>query len=114
MTFTSSSLPSLRCSSLALAGLDPANLFRLFDRLDLEVDYDRLVVAAHQHAFEGFITRRVALLVRHIGRYEDEVARPGLGDVFEAVAPAHPRPALQHVNDAFERAVVVRPGLGIG
>src|ERR1051325_1993727 len=114
MTLTSSSLAGPRCSSMAVDWVYPANLFWFFDRLDLEVDDDRLVVAAHQHAFEGFIARGVDLLVRHIGRHEDEVARPSLGDVFEGVAPAHPRPALQHVNDAFERAVVVRPGLGVG
>src|SRR5712692_10656465 len=30
------------------------------------------------------------------------------------LAPAHPRPAFDHVNDAFERAVMVRAGLGVG
>src|SRR3954451_18806917 len=109
MTFTSSSRPKSRFSSMAMDRVDPANLFRFFDRLDLEVDDDRLVVAAPQHAFEGFITRRVDLLVRHIGWHEDDVARPSLGNIFEAVAPTHPRPAFQHVNAAFEGAVVVCP-----
>src|SRR5437879_473663 len=52
--------------------------------------------------------------MRHIGRDENEVAGIGLGDIFEMLAPAHPRPPLDHVNDAFERAVVVRAGLGVG
>src|SRR6266480_6101888 len=30
------------------------------------------------------------------------------------LAPAHPRPPLQDINDAFERAMVMRARLGIG
>ena len=62
----------------------------------------------------GLVGRGVDLLVRHIGRDEDEIAGLGLGDVFEVLAPAHPRLALQHVDDAFEGAVMVRAGLGVG
>ena len=31
--------------------VDPGDVFRLLDRLDVEIDHDRLVVRAHQHAF---------------------------------------------------------------
>ena len=56
----------------------------------------------------------VDLLVRHVGRHVDEVARPGLGDELQRLAPAHARPALDDVDHAFQRAVVVGAGLGVG
>src|SRR5205814_2338747 len=101
-------------SSLAVDRVQPAHLFRLFDRLDVEVDDDCLVITAHQHAFQRLIARSVDLLMRHIGRHENEIARSGLGDIFEMVAPAHPRPAPDDINDAFEGAVVVCAGFRIG
>jgi predicted nuclease of predicted toxin-antitoxin system len=41
--------------SLPMDRIDPEDLLGLFDRLDVEVDHDRLVVAAHQHAFQGLV-----------------------------------------------------------
>ena len=41
---------------------------------------------------------RVDLLVGHEGRHVDEVARARLGQVLEPLAPAHPRPAADHVD----------------
>ena len=38
----------------------------------------------------------------------------GLGDEFEMLAPAHARLAAHHVDHAFERAVMMRAGLGVG
>ena len=86
----------------------------LLDRLDVEVDHDRLAAAAHQHAFQRLVGGGVDLLVRHVRRHVDEVARPGLGDEFQLLAPAHPRPALDHIDHAFQRAVMMRAGLGVG
>src|ERR1041385_177515 len=100
--------------AVAMDGVDPPHLFRLFDRLDIEIDDNRLVVAAHQHAFQGLLAGSVDLLMRHIGRYKDEIARSGLRDIFEMLAPTHARPPFQDINDAFERAVMMRAGFGIG
>ncbi|MGX1144896.1 hypothetical protein AB7M15_000718 [Bradyrhizobium ottawaense] len=41
-------------------------------------------------------------------------AGAGLRGELQALAPAHPRLALHHVDDAFEMAVMVCAGLGIG
>src|SRR5262249_13453128 len=79
-----------------------------------EVDDDGLVVAAHQYAFERLVRARVDLLVRHVGRHEDEVTRAGLGGGFEAIAPAPAGFAAPDVDYTFERGVVMRAGLGIG
>src|SRR3984893_8220385 len=40
-------------SAVAVDRIDPANLFRPLGRLDVKIDDNRLVVAAHQHTFEG-------------------------------------------------------------
>ena len=93
--------------------IDPVHFLHPFGSIDVEVDHHRFIVAAHQHAFERRIARAVNLLVRHIGRYEYEIACIGLGDELEPVAPAHPRHAAHHVDDALQRAVVVCAGFGV-
>ncbi len=94
--------------------VDPRHFGRLLDRLDVEVDHDRLVVAAHQHAFEDLVLTRIDLLVRHVRRHVDEIAGAGLGGELEPLAPAHAGLAADHVDHALERAVVVGAGLGVG
>ncbi len=101
-------------SGMLVDRIDPGDRFRLLHRLDVEIDHHRLVVGAHQNAFERRVGGGVDLLMRHIGRHEDEVARPGLGDIFQMIAPAHARLALDHVDDAFQCAMVMGAGLGIG
>lgn len=44
----------------------------------------------------------------------NEVTRSGLGGEFEGVAPTHAGMTFDHVNHAFQRAVVVCAGFGIG
>ncbi|GJE46202.1 hypothetical protein AEGHOMDF_5402 [Methylobacterium soli] len=84
-------------------------------RLDIgQVDDDRLVVRAHQHAMQGLVRRGIDLLMRHEGGHEDEVAGARLGDVFEPLAPAHPGAARDDVDHALEHPVVVHAGLGVG
>ena len=47
-----------------------------------EVDRDGLAITAHQHTLQLLVLQRIDLLVRHIRRHEDEIARPGLRDEF--------------------------------
>ena len=61
---------------------------------DVEVHDDRLLAAAHQHARQRLVVARVDLLVRHVRRHVDEVARARFGDELELVAPAHARAPL--------------------
>src|SRR6516162_2459550 len=51
--------------------------------------------------------------MRHIGRNKNKIAWIGLGGKFQPLAPAHAGLAANHINDAFQMAVVVRPGLRI-
>ena len=48
--------------------------------LDLQIHDDRLLAAAHHHAFARLIRPRVDLLMRHERRHEDEIAGAGLVD----------------------------------
>ena len=94
--------------------VDPEHLLGLFRRLYIEVHRHRLAVGAHQHAFQHLVAAGVDLLVRHVGRDVDEVARTRFGDELKVLAPAHPRASFQDVDDAFEVTMVVSAGLGIG
>src|SRR5262245_21361471 len=75
-------------------GIDPQHRLRLLDRLDVEIDRDRLAVAAHQHAFQYLVAAGIDLLMRHIGRHEDEIAGAGFRSELQLLAPAHPRLAF--------------------
>ena len=97
-----------------MEGINPLHGFRLLHRLNVEVHDYRLAVATNQDAFQHLVRTGVDLLVRHEGRHVDEIAGPGLRDEFEPLALAQAGPALDHVNDALQRPVVMRPRLGIG
>ena len=99
---------------MAVHRIDPQHGLRLFHRLDVEIDRHRLAVAAHQHAFQDLVAAGVDFLMRHVGRNEDEIAGAGLRGELQMLAPAHPRLAPHHIDDAFEMAVVMRAGLGVG
>src|SRR6201982_4252140 len=51
--------------------------------------------------------------MRHVGRNKNKIARIGLGGKLQPLAPAHAGLAAHHINDAFQVAMVVRPGLGL-
>src|SRR5690242_20343322 len=99
---------------MAMHGIDPEHRLRLLDRLDIEIDGHRLSVGAHQHAFQDLVRTGIDLLVRHIGRHEDEVAGAGFRGELQLLAPAHPRLALHDIDDAFQMAMMMRAGLGVG
>ena len=100
--------------AVAVDRVDPQHGLRLLHRRDVEIDGDGLAVAAHQHAFQHLVGAGIDLLMRHIGRDEDEIAGVGLGGELQMLAPAHARLAAHHIDDAFEMAVMMRAGLGIG
>src|SRR5690348_16585155 len=52
--------------------------------------------------------------MRHVGRHEDEIAGASFRGELQMLTPAHSRPALHHIDDAFEMAVMMRAGLGVG
>src|SRR5271170_890000 len=94
--------------------IDPQYGLGLLDRLDVEIDRYRLAVAAHQHAFQNLVRAGVDLLMRHVRRDKDEIARICFGRELQMFAPAHARLAAHNVDDAFEMAVVMSAGLRVG
>jgi hypothetical protein len=63
--------------------VDPADLPRRFDGLDIEVHDHRLAVASHENALEGLVRGGVDLLVRDEGRNIDEIARTSFRGVLQ-------------------------------
>ncbi|CUX06387.1 hypothetical protein AGR1B_pTi0071 [Agrobacterium fabacearum S56] len=99
---------------MAVYWINPINLFRLLYRIDIrDVDDDCLVVRSHQDALEHVVRIGIDFLVRYVRRHEDEVAWSRLRDIFQMIPPAHTGLATDHENNAFERTVVVDPGLGV-
>src|SRR4051794_8095200 len=106
--------PQLLClRGIAVHRIYPQHCFRFLDRLDIEIDRNRLAIAAHQHAFEHLVTAGVNLLVRHVGRDENKIAGIGFRGELQMLAPTHPRLSLDDVDDAFEMTMMMRTGLGI-
>jgi len=96
-------------------GIDPINFLRILDRIDVsDVDHHSLVIRANKDAFEFVIGIGVYLLMRHVGRHEDEVPGIGLGREFQPVAPSHTCLAAKHKDHAFQRAMMMYTCLCIG
>jgi len=94
--------------------VDPVDGFRFFNRVDIEVDDHRFVIAAHQHALKRSFRVGINFLVRDIRRNKDEVAGFSFSRELKMFAPAHARFAAYHVNHAFEGAMVMCAGFCIG
>ena len=60
--------------------IDPKSFLRRLDRGYIQVNDDRLLVAAHDHAGERLIRVGVDFLVRHVGRHKNKISRARLGD----------------------------------
>jgi hypothetical protein len=103
-----------RLRGVAMHGVDPQHRLRLFHRFDVQIDRDRLAVAAHQHAFQHLVTAGIDLLMRHVGRDENEIAGIGFRHKLQMLAPAHPGLAFHHIDDALEVTVMMRAGFGVG
>jgi len=85
--------------------------FRNLHRRDVEIDDQPLLATSGQHAAQLHLLARVDFLMRYVGGHVDEIPRPRLGDEFQPLAPAQARKAADHVDHAFEIAVMVRSRL---
>src|SRR5919199_6908757 len=100
-------------SGRRMDGVDPGCLLRRLRRLYIEVDDDRLLIITHDDAGERFVTAGINLLVGNERWYVDEVARPGLGNEFQAFSPPHPRTATYHIDHTLQFSVVMRTGFSV-
>ena len=69
--------------------IDPQHGFRLFDRLDIQIDCNRLAIAAHQNAFQYFVAARVDLLMRHVRRYKNKITGVGFSGELQMLLSPH-------------------------
>lgn len=91
---------------------DRSNLLpRGFRPVDIKIDHDRLLSTANQHTNERLVGSGIDLLVRDVRQHDDKIARAGLRDKFQALAPAHARAPAHDIDHAFQLAVMVCPGL---
>jgi hypothetical protein len=81
---------------------------------NIQVDYDRLLPAAHNHGLDRMIGPCIELLVRHIRRHIDEVSGTGFINKFQTVSPAKPRAAANDIKHGLQFSMMVRACLGAG
>src|SRR5208283_3457739 len=97
------------CRRVAGSGMGVLARTRLCELVQLrKVDHDRIGVRTGDNPDGRTVGGRVDFLVHGVRRNENEVSRPGLDDVLEAVAPPVPGGAFKHVQDCLLIAVVVR------
>src|SRR5262249_30374270 len=94
--------------------VDPAHLLWLLHYRYVQIDDHWLLTTPDHNARERLAVARIDLLMWHVGGDVDEVTRTRVGDELQLLAPAHARRAADDVDDALERAVVVRAGPGPG
>ena len=87
---------------------------RRFRGCNIEVYDDWILPAADDYRLAWLVVSGVDLLMRHVRRDVDEVARAGFLAEFKVIAPAHAGAALHDVEYRFEFAMVMRPGFCIG
>ena len=85
----------------------------MFDRLQArQIDRHSLAITSHKHTLQLLIIACIDLLMRHIGRHEDEIAGTRFGCKLERFAPPHAGASFQDEDDAFQVPVVVCAGFG--
>lgn len=81
--------------------VDPMYLFWRLYRSNIEINYDGLLVIAHDNAGERFILACIDFLMGNKWWHIDEVARPSFSNEVEALSPPHPRAATYYVDHAL-------------
>jgi hypothetical protein len=81
--------------------------------LDLKIDYDGVLTAPYHDSLAGLVRQCVDLLVRHVWRNIDEVARAGFAFEFKMISPPHASAAANNIEDGFQVAVMVRSRLRV-
>src|SRR4051812_40862045 len=79
----------------------------------IQIHNDWILTASYHYRLTAFIGPSVDLLMRHVRRNVDEVARSGFAPELQMIAPSHPSPAADDVENGFQLAVMVRSGLCI-
>ena len=75
----------------------------------VEIDHDGILTASYDDGLTGFVGECVDLLVRHVGRNIDEVARAGFTAEFQVISPSHAGPAAAVPACGKASAASVKP-----
>jgi hypothetical protein len=97
-----------------MVGVHPRDLLGRFNSYYREVHYDWLLVIPDQNAHQRRLATRIDFLMRHVRGHEDEIPRPSLCEIFQALSPTHPRLAAHDKNHALQLAVMVGACFGVG
>jgi hypothetical protein len=81
---------------------------------NVEIHHDGFLSAAHHDSFDRLISPRIHLLVRHVWRDVNKIARPGFFREFQMVSPPEESMPSHDVEHRFDFPVVVSAGAGCG
>jgi hypothetical protein len=82
--------------------INPDHGLRIISGLDLQIDDDRFVIAARNHAFRRVTRRGIYLLMGNVERNVNEVTQSGFRSIFQMLSPTHARLATKDVNYTFQ------------
>ncbi len=94
-----------------MGGVNPEHRFWFIDWFESwEVDRDRFPVTTHKHALQCLCHAGIEFLVRHKRGHIYEVSLSRFGRILELVPPAQKCAPTYHIDDAFQRPVVMGSG----
>ena len=67
----------------------------------VQIDHNRVLAAAHYDGFARFVGFGIDLLMWHLGRNVDEIARSSFASELQVVTPAHAGAAFDDVKNSF-------------
>src|SRR5271170_6664484 len=100
-------------ASATVNRIDPLGPGWGFGTGDVQIHDDRVLTASHHHSLDGLIGIGVDFLMRHVRWNEDEIARTGLVDELQMLAPAKSSATFHDIEDRFEIPVMVSASLGV-
>lgn len=80
---------------------------------DIQIHYNRLLPASHDHGLTWHIRAGIDFLVRDVGRNVDEISGVGLIAELQPIAPAHTRTTSDNVNHRLQLAMMVGASFGV-
>ena len=78
--------PKRSDTTVRMRGVYPEHRSRFFNRFNSQVYSHGLTVTAAQYALQRFGWAGIDLLMRHVGRHVNKIARSGLGSEFKVLA----------------------------
>lgn len=87
---------------------------RGFWSAQIQIDDNRILSVSYDYGLANLVRACIDLLVRHIRRNVDKIARPRFLAEFQLITPPHSNSALNDVQNSLQLPMVMRSSLGIG